>query len=78
MLGGTPAAGDDELDPIAGSIGSRLAQGAEQIGVQVGHGGNLVIEDRHIGWATVIAGVDVDQWCGLRGLGCQRLENEDT
>ena len=36
-----------ELDPVVGGIGRGLAQGTEQGGVEVGHAGIRVVEDRH-------------------------------
>ena len=36
VLRGTPATVDEELDPVVRGIGCRLAQGAEQISVEVG------------------------------------------
>src|SRR5438094_933539 len=51
---GTPAAGDEHLDLVAGGIGCSSAQGAEQIGVEVRYTRNLVIKDRHaVGEDTV-------------------------
>src|SRR5438552_7689300 len=44
---GTPAAGDEHLDLVAGGFGCRLAQGVEQIGVEVRYSRNVVIKDRH-------------------------------
>ena len=44
---GTPAAVDDELDPVVRGIRRDLAQGTEESWIKVGHGRNLVIEDRH-------------------------------
>ena len=35
-----------ELDPVVRGVRCGLAQGTEQLGVEVGHGRNLVIEDR--------------------------------
>lgn len=46
VLRGTPAAFEAELDPAVGGISCSLAQGAEQIGVEIAHTRNLVIEDR--------------------------------
>jgi hypothetical protein len=54
VLRGTPAAIDEELDPVVRSIGCSLAQGTEQIGVEVGYTRNLVSKDRRaIGHDTV-------------------------
>ncbi len=54
VLRGTPAAVDEELDPVVRGIGRGLAQGTEQSGVEVGHTRNLVIEDRRaVGDGTV-------------------------
>ena len=47
VLRGTPATIDEELDPVARSIRCSLAQGTEESWIKVGHGRNLVIEDRH-------------------------------
>src|SRR5205807_2727597 len=44
---GTPATVDEELDPVGRGIGRGSAQGSEQIGIEVGHGRNLVVEDGH-------------------------------
>lgn len=44
---GTPATVDVELDVGGSCIGRRLAQGAEQLQVEVGYAGVLVIEHRH-------------------------------
>jgi hypothetical protein len=46
VLRGTPAAVDDEPEPLVRGIRCRSAQGAEQSGVDLGHGRNVVIEDR--------------------------------
>ena len=48
VLPGTPATVDVEVDPVACGIGCRLAQGPEQIGVEVGDTRNLVVEDRRV------------------------------
>ena len=54
IRGGTPAAIDEELDPIGRGMCCSLAQGTEQIGVEVGYTRNLVIEDRRaVGDGTV-------------------------
>ena len=54
VLRGTPATIDEELDPVVRGIGCSLAQGTEQIGVEVGYTRNLVIEDRRaVGDGTV-------------------------
>ena len=54
VLRGTPAAIDEELDPVVRGIGCSLAQGTEQIGVEVGYTRNLVIKDRRaVGDGTV-------------------------
>ena len=69
VLRGTPAAIDEELDAVARGIGCSLAQGTEQIWVEVGYTRNLVIEDRRaVGdgtvslarRTTVLAAKDVD------------------
>jgi hypothetical protein len=46
VLRGTPAAVDLELDPVACGIGRSLADGTEEIWIEVGHARKLVIEDR--------------------------------
>src|SRR5215204_3035989 len=54
VLGGAPATIEEELDPVVGGIGCSLAQGAEQIRVEVGYTRKLVIEDRRaVGQGTV-------------------------
>jgi hypothetical protein len=47
VLRGTPAAIDEELDPVAGGIRCGLAEGTEESWIKVGHGRKFVIEDRH-------------------------------
>ena len=49
VLRGTPAAVDDELDAVVRGSGCSSAQGAEEIGVEVGYARNLVVEDRRAG-----------------------------
>jgi hypothetical protein len=46
VLRGTPATVDEELDPVVCGISCSLAQGTEQIGVEVCYTRNRVIEDR--------------------------------
>ena len=54
MLGGTPATIDVELDPVVGGISCSLAQGTEQIRVEVGYTRNLVSKNRRaVGDGTV-------------------------
>ena len=51
---GTPAAVDDELDPVVRGIGRRPAQGTEERRIEVGHARDLVVEDRRaVGDGTV-------------------------
>jgi hypothetical protein len=47
VLPGTPAAVDEELDPVARSIRCGLTERTEQSWIEVGHGRVRVIEDRH-------------------------------
>jgi hypothetical protein len=54
VLRGTPSTIDVELDPVVLGINCSLAQGTEQIGVEVGHTRDLVVEDRRaVGDGTV-------------------------
>jgi hypothetical protein len=54
VLGGTPAAVDDELDAIGCGIRCSLAQGTEEGWIEVGYGRKIVIEDRRaVGDGTV-------------------------
>ena len=54
VLRGTPAAVDEELDPVVRGISCSLAQGTEESWVEVGYTRNLVIEDRRaVGDGTV-------------------------
>ena len=54
VLRRTPATIDEELDPAVRGIGCSLAQGTEQIGVEVGDTRSLVIKDgRAVGDGTV-------------------------
>ena len=46
VLRGAPATIDEELDPVVRGISCSLAQGTEQIRVEVGYTRNLVIKDR--------------------------------
>ncbi len=46
VLRRTPATIDEQLDPVIRGVSCSLAQGTEQIGVEVGYPRNLVIEDR--------------------------------
>jgi len=46
VLRGTPAAVDEELDPVVRGNGRGLAQGTEEGWIEVGYTGNRVIEDR--------------------------------
>ena len=51
---GTPAAIDEELDPVVCGISCSLAQGTEESWIEVGYTRNLVIEDRRaVGDGTV-------------------------
>ena len=51
---GTPAAIDDELDPVVRGIRRGLAQGTEESGIKVGYTRNLVVEGRRaVGDCTV-------------------------
>jgi hypothetical protein len=52
VLRGTPAAVDVELDASGRGVSSRLAQGTEQIRVEVGYTRNLVVEDRRAVWSS--------------------------
>ena len=54
VLRGTPAAIDEELDPVVCGISCSLAQGTEESWIKVGYTRNLVIEDRRaVGDGTV-------------------------
>ena len=54
VLRGTPAAVDEELDPVVCGISCSLAQGTEESWIEVGYTRNLVIEDRRaVGDGTV-------------------------
>jgi hypothetical protein len=46
VLRGTPAAIDEELDPVVCGISCSLAQGTEESWIKIGYTRNLVIEDR--------------------------------
>jgi hypothetical protein len=47
VLGGTPAAVDEELDAVARRIRCGSAEGTEEGWIKVGHGRIRVTEDRH-------------------------------
>ena len=54
VLRRTPATVDEELDPVAYGIRCGVAQGTEEGWIKVGHGRNLVVEDRRaVGEGTV-------------------------
>ena len=54
VLRGTPAAVDEEPDPVVRGISCRSAQGAEESGIKLGHTRDVVIEDRRaVGDGTV-------------------------
>ena len=54
VLRGTPAAIDDELEPVVRGISCGLAQGTEESWIKVGYTRNLVIKDRRaVGDGTV-------------------------
>ena len=85
VLRGTPATIDEELDAGVRGIGCSLAQGTEQIGVEVGYTRILVIKDRRaVGDGTVslakrtavlIARTTV---LTAEGLGDAAVEDEDA
>ena len=83
VLGGTPAAVDEDLDPGVRGIGRCLAQGTEESWIEVGDTRNRAIEDRRaVGDGTVslakrttvlaaktgvLTAKDVDRRYGRRG-----------
>ena len=82
---GTPAAVDEELDAVVRGVRCGPAQGAEERRIEVGHGRNVVVEDRRavgdgtVGLAqrtTVLTAQDVDRRRGRRRRGRQRLVAE--
>ena len=87
VLRGTPAAVDGELDPVVRGISRSLAQGTEQIGVEVGYTRNLVIKDRRAvgdGAVSLAKRTTVLDWrrprCSLRrtSMGDAAVEDEDA
>jgi hypothetical protein len=48
VLRGTPATINIELDPVVHCVRCSLAQGTEQIGIEVGYTRNLVSKDRRV------------------------------
>ena len=79
VLRGTPAAVDDERDPVVCGIGRRLAQGTEQIGVEVGDTRDPVIEDRRAGGDGTV-GLASGRGCSRRrtSMGGAAVEDEDA
>ena len=82
---GTPAAVDDELDPVVRGVRRGSAQGTEQSRIEVGHARNPVVEDRRavgdgtVGLAertTVLAAWAVDGDAADRGR--DAVEDEDA
>ena len=54
VLRGTPAAVDEELDAVVRGISCGLAQGTEQVGVELRYARNVIVEDRRaVGDGTV-------------------------
>jgi hypothetical protein len=54
VLRGTPAAIDEELDPVVRGVSCSLTQGTEESWIKVGYTRNLVIKDRRaVGDGTV-------------------------
>ena len=49
VLRGTPATVDEDLDAVVRSRGGSSAQGAEEVGVELGYARNPVVEDRRAG-----------------------------
>jgi hypothetical protein len=92
VLRGTPAAIDEELDPVVCGIGCSLAQCTQESWIKVGYTRNLVIKDRRAvgdgtvsfakrttvltGKTTVLAAKDVDGCYSGRGRGRQQLVAE--
>src|SRR5829696_2633245 len=81
VLRGAPAAVDVELDAVSRGFGCRPAQCTEQVGVEPGDTGNLVVEDRGaIGYdavsraerTTALTGATVERWRGHGGRGRRR------
>jgi hypothetical protein len=57
VLGGAPSAVDVDVDAVVSSVCRRFAQGPEQIGVEVGYAGVLVLKHGHaVGEGTVSRG----------------------
>jgi hypothetical protein len=70
VLRGTPATVDEERDPVVRGIGCSLAQGTEQISVELGYTRNLVIEDRRtVGDGTVSLAERTTVLPGRRAVG---------
>src|SRR5688572_26017013 len=74
VLRGTPAAIDEERDPVVRGICRCLAQGAEELRIEVGDTRTLLIEGRHAAWdgavrvatrATLLTARGLDEcWSG--------------
>ena len=85
VLRGTPAAVDEELDPVVCGIGCSLAQGTEESWIKVGYTRNLVIKDRRaVGDGTVSLAkrttvLTAKTTTSLRGvMGDAAVEDEDA
>ena len=87
VLRGTPAAVDDELDPVARGIRRGLAQGTEERRIEFGYTRNLVVEDRRAvgdGTAslakrtTVLTAKDVDRVMRPSRRDEDAVEDEDA
>ncbi|SRR5688572_16276049 len=52
---GTPATLEEELDAFAGGIRCTLAQGTEQLGVEVGYARRIVVKDRRAVWDHAVS-----------------------
>jgi hypothetical protein len=66
VLGGAPSAVDVEVDAVVSGICRRFAQGPEQIGVEVGYAGILVINTATPSGRAPSASVVVPPWSPRR------------
>ena len=71
---GAPATPDDDLDPVPGGIPCRLAQSAQEVWIEIGHGRPAAIEDRQ----AVTDGSGRLATCGQEGQRQRRADPFDA
>ena len=73
VLRGTPAAIDEELEPVVRGIRCSLAQGTQESWIEVGDTRNLVIKDRRAVWDGTVGLAKRATMLTAKGEGSVRL-----